>query len=186
MNLRLYHLETHSRANGPGLRAVVWVQGCTLSCPECFNPETHPIEGGTEWQIDALANVLMKVPDIEGITISGGEPLQQIEALTELLQRIRRQSDLSIIVFTGFERAEMEALPHSEALLDQVDVLITGRYVAKQRQARGLIGSANQEIHCLTDRYTPRDFENIPEAEIILMPDGEIHLTGIRPPEWQA
>ena len=186
MNLRLYHLETHSRANGPGLRAVVWVQGCTLNCPGCFNPETHPIEGGTEWQIDALANALMDVPDIEGITISGGEPLLQIEALTELLQRIRSQSDLSIIVFTGFERAEMQALPRSKALLDQVDVIISGRYVGKQRQARGLIGSANQEIHCLTDRYTLQDFENIPEAEIILMPDGEIHLTGIRPPEWLA
>ena len=128
----------------------------------------------------------MDVPDIEGITISGGEPLLQIEALTGLLKEIRRQADLSIIVFTGFEWAEMEALPHSEALLGQVDVIISGRYMAKQRQARGLIGSANQEIHCLTDRYTLQDFENIPEAEIILMPDGEIHLTGIRPPEWLA
>ena len=72
-------------------------------------------------------------------------------------------------------------MPKSGGLLACVDVLIVGRYVAAERVARGLRGSANKTIHLLTDRYTLANLEATPEAEIVLRPDGELVLSGINP-----
>lgn len=103
MTLRLHSLLPFSRANGPGARAVVWVQGCSLGCPGCFNPETHSPHAGDTVALDDLFERIVALGDsIEGITLSGGEPLQQRTAVTELLRRVRLETKLSSVVFTGF------------------------------------------------------------------------------------
>jgi anaerobic ribonucleoside-triphosphate reductase activating protein len=171
---RVHAIEPRSRANGPGTRFVVWFQGCTLGCAGCFNPGTHA-SGGREVDIDAL-----DFGTVEGISLSGGEPLQQPEAAAALLDRARARG-LSTLAFSGYTLDEIRALPGGPAVLDRLDVLIDGRYVAGDRLATGLRGSANQRIHLLTSRYTLADVEATPVAEIRISPGGEVVLTGVNP-----
>jgi anaerobic ribonucleoside-triphosphate reductase activating protein len=183
--IRLHHFEPASRVNGPGMRAVIWVQGCALGCPGCFNPETHDFQGGEVWTVDALAQrVLQAKTSLEGLTISGGEPAHQHRALAALLARVHEQSNLSVVVFSGYDMAELERIPRIQAFLSNIDVLIAGRYDASQRLAQGLIGSTNMTAHFLTSRYTADDLAAVPQAEILLSPDGEILLSGIDPLQW--
>ncbi len=90
----LHALIPASRANGPGLRAVVFFQGCTLGCPGCWNPETHHFRG-MEVTVDAVVKELLRASAeqaLEGVTFSGGEPMQQADSLLALMQTLRRQA----------------------------------------------------------------------------------------------
>ena len=178
MMIRVHAFEPASRANGPGLRAVVWFQGCTLGCPGCFNPATHDPGGGHEVDPAALAADIH--PGIDGISVSGGEPFQQPEALLDILGRLD-DSGLSRLVFTGYTLEEVRVLPLGPPILAKVDVLVAGRYVASRRLARGLLGSGNQTIHLLTERYGLADFAGLPGREAIIHGDGSITLSGIDP-----
>jgi anaerobic ribonucleoside-triphosphate reductase activating protein len=181
-SLRIHHIEPTSSANGPGVRFVVWVQGCSLGCPACFNPETHAKTAGIDIAVDDLCRqILARSANIEGVTISGGEPLQQIDALAELLRAVKSGSSLSTLVFSGFGWSEIQRIPGSKELLPWIDVLLAGRYQANLRLARGLIGSANKTTHFLNGRYSLQDLELVPEAEVLINPDGSVALTGIDP-----
>ena len=186
-SLRLHRFLPRSRANGPGARAVLWVQGCGLGCPACYNPATHTTGAGEAVAVADLCARLAALGDgIEGLTVSGGEPLQQRPALLELLRRVRRETALSVVVFTGFTREEVGRLPEAGEVLACVDVLIAGRYDATRRVARGLLGSANKTVHFLTARYTAADLEAVPPAEVVITAAGEVVLSGIDPLRWQA
>jgi anaerobic ribonucleoside-triphosphate reductase activating protein len=177
--VRVHGFERRSRANGPGARFVVWVQGCTLGCPGCFNPDTHAASAGREVSIDELA-AEMRAANVEGLSLSGGEPLQQADAAVALLDAARALG-LSTLAFSGYTLAEIEQLPRGPDVLARLDVLIDGRYVAGSRLATGLRGSANQRIQLLTDRYTLADVEATPVAEIRIAPTGDVVLTGVDP-----
>jgi len=166
------------------VRAVLWVQGCTLSCPGCFNPETHPAQGGETILVEELfSQILALGSSIEGITISGGEPFQQVTPLTELTSRIRQETQLSILVFSGYSWDEIQSMPRARPLLAQIDVLIAGRYQANHRLASGLLGSTNKTVHFLTDRYGPDDLQTVPPAELSITSNGDILISGIDPPD---
>ncbi|MBL9015242.1 MAG: radical SAM protein, partial [Myxococcales bacterium] len=119
---RVHGVEPRSRANGPGARFVVWFQGCTLACPGCFNPTTHPTEGGRVVPISELAAQLAAQPDIEGLSLSGGEPLQQPEAAAALLDAARALG-LSTLAFSGYTLEEIRDLPGGPDVLARLDVL---------------------------------------------------------------
>jgi anaerobic ribonucleoside-triphosphate reductase activating protein len=181
--LRVHAVEPRSRANGPGARFVVWFQGCTLGCPGCFNPTTHDATAGRAVAIDELVAELTRAAragHIEGVSLSGGEPLQQPEAACALLDAARALG-LSTLAFSGYTLDEIRALPGGPAVLARLDVLIDGRYVARERLAIGLRGSANQRIHLLTDRYSRAAVEETPVAEIRIGPTGDVILTGVDP-----
>jgi anaerobic ribonucleoside-triphosphate reductase activating protein len=183
--LRLHHFEPASRANGPGIRSVLWLQGCTLGCPGCFNPLTHSRVGGSLCSTDEiLACILAQRGRIEGITISGGEPLQQAAPLASLLRAVKQAAALSIVLFTGFTWTEVNRLPGGVEVLASVDVLLAGRYDAAKRIASGLLGSSNKSVHFLTPHYTQADLDRVPEAEIIIQPNGEVRFSGIEPLQW--
>ena len=213
MKLLMHHFLPFSFANGPGCRTVFWLQGCPLRCRGCFNPQTHGANQG-EWVSidDLLCRIAAAASRVQGITISGGEPLRQRSALTGLLRRVKRETSLSVVLFTGYTWAEIldMAVPHqgqetSQADLGQpyaaastagnfesrglpeflryVDVLIAGRYVESLRIARGLQGSANKTFHFLSGRYLPADFIAVPEAEVIIESDGSLIQSGIAPPQ---
>jgi anaerobic ribonucleoside-triphosphate reductase activating protein len=183
--LRIYSFLPISRANGPGPRATLWLQGCSLACPGCFNPATHPETGGTLVWVDELFQQLAALrARIQGITVSGGEPLQQLPALLSLLQRVRRETALSVLVFTGYSWQEVGDMPGTGPLLACTDVLIAGRYVARQHVGLGLRGSANKSVHFLTDRYAPQDLDTTPVAEVIINPQGVVRVSGIDPLRW--
>ena len=179
MNPRIHAVEPKSRANGPGSRFVVWMQGCTLGCAGCFNPTTHDARGGREVTVEDLATQ-MKASGSEGLSLSGGEPLQQAAASVALLDAARALG-MSTLAFSGYSIDEIRALPDGPEVLARLDVLIDGRYVASERLASGLRGSANQRVQLLTDRYTLADVEATPVAEIRIGKAGEIVLTGVNP-----
>lgn len=176
---RVHGIEPRSRANGPGARFVVWFQGCTLGCPGCFNPTTHSTEGGRVVPISELA-AQMAAADVEGLSLSGGEPLQQPEAAAALLDAARALG-LSTLAFSGYTIEEIRELPGGPDVLARLDVLVDGRYRSTERLASGLRGSANQRIQLLTDRYSLRQLESVPVAEIRIGPAGDAILTGVNP-----
>lgn len=184
--LKIHAVMPRTRANGPGVRFGVWVQGCARGCTGCFNPATHDPAGGypvdvgdlVGWIVAAAAATGEAAGALEGVTVSGGEPLEQPEALRYFLETLRRESTLSVVLFSGFTRAEIEALPEGPGILAGVDLLVAGPFDASQPLGRGLRGSANQEAHVLTDRYTLRDLEDLPDAEVVIAPDGTVTRSG--------
>ncbi len=141
---------------GPGRRAVLWVQGCPFRCPGCVAPETQPFRGGDTVDVESLADELSQVPEIEGLTFSGGEPFAQAAALANLVARLRmRRDDLSFISYTGFTLRHLikRGTTDQKRLLQQLDVLIDGRYRADRHTNLRWRGSDNQRLHFLTERY---------------------------------
>ena len=184
VQLRLHAFEPYSRANGPGVRAVIWVQGCSLRCAGCFNPETHPFEGGELVSAgDLFRRIQARGDTIEGITISGGEPLQQRGVLLTLLQQVKRATSLSVLLCTGYSWDELQQMPDAGSLLACVDVLFAGRYQAARHLAHDLRGSANKTVHLLTGRYTLDDVHTAPVAEVFITPQGNVVVSGIDPPK---
>jgi anaerobic ribonucleoside-triphosphate reductase activating protein len=155
---------------------VIWFQGCTLGCPGCFNPLTHTPDG-PETSIESLVAQLA-ASDVEGLSLSGGEPMQQPAAALALLQAARALGK-STLMFSGYTIDEIRGI--DATVLEHLDVLIDGRYVSTERHATGLRGSSNQRIHLLTDRYSLADVEATPVAEIRIGPTGELSLTGVNP-----
>ena len=183
--LRISHFVPYSRANGPGVRAVLWVQGCSLGCPGCFNPHTHPASGGQWLAVDDLfATIAALGNTIAGVTVSGGEPMQQPAPLAALLRRVRQETPLSTLLFSGYTWGELQRLAAAGEVLASLDVLVAGRYDAAQHLARGLRGSANKSVHFLTCRYGPPDLAAVPPGEVIIRPDGDVELSGIDPLRW--
>jgi anaerobic ribonucleoside-triphosphate reductase activating protein len=186
VKVRIHAREPRSRANGPGTRFVIWMQGCTLGCAGCFNPGTHAAVGGEVIEVSALLAEIAGIRTftghlmVDGLTLSGGEPLQQAPAALELLLGARRLG-LSTLVFSGYTIDEIRAQALGPAVLAHVDVLVDGRYVAGDRVGSGLRGSANQQIHVLGRRHTRAEVEATPTAEIRIARDGSVVLTGVEP-----
>lgn len=177
--VRLHAREARSRANGPGVRFVVWFQGCTLGCAGCFNPATHAAAGAFV-DVGEVLEELAATSGIGGLTLSGGEPMQQAPAALELLLGARRLG-LSTLMFSGYRREEIEAQALGPAVLAHLDVLIDGRYVAPERLGETLRGSANQQIHVLSGRHSRADVEATPATEVRIAPDGSVVFTGVDP-----
>lgn len=143
---------------GPGKRFVIWVQGCPFSCAECVAPNWIPIETNRLTSIDDLVSRITAVPGLEGITISGGEPMLQAEGLARLIRGVRKvRPNFSALAFSGFtlEQLLKKALldPGVNDFLNLLDVLIDGLYRADLNNDLGLRGSSNQRVHFLTPRY---------------------------------
>lgn len=137
---------------GPGERICIWTQGCSKQCKECISPELQPFSG-KEIDESVLANIIIQVArnnGCKGITLSGGDPFEQPQALLKLLMLLRKDFD-DILVYTGFELDEIQCGTMGNAAkmcLDFLDVLIDGRYIDKLNfQDCALKGSANQKIH---------------------------------------
>jgi anaerobic ribonucleoside-triphosphate reductase activating protein len=179
--LNIHALEYCSRVNGPGCRFVVWFQGCSLGCPFCYNPETHSTAAGTAIKAQTIFEQVKSQPAIEGITFSGGEPLQQIPGLLGLSRQIHDYSNLSMLMFTGYTWEEISGNPQAVEVVNYMDIVIAGRYHHQHRLASGLLGSTNKTIHFLTPRYNPSDLALIPGCEIEITSDGTITVSGIDP-----
>jgi anaerobic ribonucleoside-triphosphate reductase activating protein len=179
----LHAVLPRTRANGPGVRAAVWFQGCSLGCAGCFNPATHEVGDGAGTPVAELVDrILAEADAIEGVTISGGEPFEQPAGLLALVGELRRRSPrLSILVFSGFNRAEIDRQPLGPTILAGIDVLIDGRFVERRLLGRGLRGSSNQRVHLLTGRYSLAQIEATPVGEIVIGPDGSATVTGVAP-----
>ena len=160
MDLRLAQVIDRTEAEGPGQRFAVWVQGCPIQCAGCCNPEMFPTKGGTPTTPEELAARATATPNIEGISLLGGEPFAQAEACARFAGLVR-EAGLSVMVFSGYTRAELTVRrdePGVGALLDACDLLVDGRYERDNPEAsRRWIGSKNQVMHFLSPRYTSSD-----------------------------
>lgn len=135
---------------GPGRRLAVWVQGCGLACRGCMSRDTWDPAGGVVMPVPDLAALCRSLlgPDVDGITVSGGEPLDQAPALAALLDAIAPGPDTDVLVYTGYEPAE--ARRAGAAVLRRADAVITGRYDAARPTRLVWRGSANQALRPLT------------------------------------
>jgi len=147
-----------SEVDGPGLRAVVHFAGCSLRCPGCFNRSMRPTVGRQMAAAELADELLALAP---AVTISGGEPTDQLESLRELLQELRKRGCRDIVLFSGRTLRELNGSATWHAIVDNglLDVLIDGRFVADRVETRNVTrGSDNQRVICLTDRWKPEDF----------------------------
>ena len=154
--LRLSGVVQESIVDGPGIRYVVFVQGCPHGCPGCHNPQTHPFEGGYEADLDEIVAQVREDPLLQGVTFSGGEPFCQPEALCTLARRLRPYIK-DLVVYSGYTLEQLEEMagqrPAVGELLALCDVLIDGPYIEAQRDlTRQYRGSANQRVIQLKQR----------------------------------
>ncbi|MEU8006195.1 4Fe-4S single cluster domain-containing protein [Catellatospora sp. NPDC049111] len=172
-----------TRALGPGRRSVVWVQGCPFDCDGCVSPEWIPQRIAHQVTTSRLTTELLSDSEVTGLTFSGGEPMLQAEALAELARHARRVRDIDIICYTGFtlQRLRRMPAPGVAELLNEVDVLIDGVYVAGLDDGRGLRGSSNQRIHHLSDRLAEHDFETSARSVELRISSGESLMVGVPP-----
>lgn len=184
--LNVARLLRRSRVNGPGWRAAVWVQGCTLRCPGCFNPGTHA--HARRYLVDpiTLADSLAG-EDIEGITLLGGEPFEQAAACARLAERARAHG-LSVVTYSGYTWPYLQrsTLPEVQALLGVTDLLIAGPFIQRlANEGRGWHGSTNQQLIFLTERYGPQVLEQARELPVVEAGSdgGLLRWTGIPSPE---
>ena len=177
MRLNLARTVRRSAVNGPGERFVVWVQGCPLACPGCWNPDTWAFERRILRSTTDLVAEILSVGGIEGVTFTGGEPFVQARALAEVGRAVQA-AGLSVLVFTGFRPDELTS-EAAQQLLDVTDVIVSGRYIESAKiQNQSLRGSANQQVHFLSSRYGASDLDDAAEAEFHLDAEGRIALTG--------
>jgi anaerobic ribonucleoside-triphosphate reductase activating protein len=172
-----------TRALGPGLRAVVWVQGCVFQCPGCIAPDWIPIKPALLVSPIALAGQLVSNPAITGLTISGGEPMIQAEGLVRMICEARRiRPELDVICFTGFHLEQLRKAPPGPGvndLLTSIDALIDGPYIHRLNDDLGLRGSRNQRIHYFSDRLLTQDLDGAPRNTEIMVQEGSAFLVGV-------
>jgi anaerobic ribonucleoside-triphosphate reductase activating protein len=183
-----------SRANGPGLRTVVYFQGCSLQCADCWNPDTHKFRGieVTVLEVAQRFEEASRLERLQGVTFSGGEPIQQAEALLELMKEIRKVAPaVSFGMFTGYTEHELAAgryVTRQKATLEQkrelwptvrglLDFAVMGRYERTQPTMAPLRTSQNQQLVLFSSRYQEEDFG--PQlVEINIRESGKSILTG--------
>ena len=174
MNIRGYCL---SKVNGPGVRFVLWTQGCSKGCSECFNPETWSTNIYKELSPTQIFE-LIKNFEVDGVTISGGDPLEQEDELLELLMLISTiRLSKGVILFSGFTRAEISSNIIREKCLSYIDVLIDGRYEKNLKVDFSLRGSSNQEFYYFSDKILSDELCFDQEVEISVL-EGELLMTG--------
>lgn len=177
-----------SRVNGPGRRAVIFLQGCRLGCAGCWNVASHAFEG-VEHGADDIAAWLRGCSGIDGATFSGGEPMHQVNEVLRVAAGA--EPGLSIGLFSGYTERELTAgrywtrfaatdSERSElwrVLRARLDFAVLGRYVRARPAEAPLRTSANQALHLFTDRYRESDFAPL-EVEVTIGDAGLVHITG--------
>ncbi|MCR3750257.1 4Fe-4S single cluster domain-containing protein [Lentzea californiensis] len=185
--LRISRTHFPVTALGPGLRLGIWVQGCTLACRGCMSQDTWNPVGGTEVEVDDLVVLWREAvgAGADGLTISGGEPLQQPAALRDLLRAVRRETgqDKDVLLFTGYDETELDEVRRGAA--DLVDVLVTGRYDVAAPTSRIWRGSANQRMVLRTELARRRYAEYVdhepesPRLQVGPAGDGGVWIIGV-------
>ena len=184
--VRVHRFLSRTTVEGPGVRACIWVQGCSIGCPGCAVPWTWPRTGGTAVPVDDLFRQVIECDGIEGVTFVGGEPFEQAHALANLGQRLRDEG-LSIVTFTGLTLEKIREAKNFDwdALVAITDLLIDGPFVAALAdQSRPWVGSSNQTFHFLTPRYLylRESLKQIRTTlEVHISPSGVVKVNGMMP-----
>lgn len=143
-------LDSDSIVDGPGLRAVLWTQGCAHNCPGCQNPQTWDFNGGGLIPISIVKDAIDELEGQDGFTFSGGDPMYQPEACLEIAKYVKKKG-LNIWVYTGFTYEEIKKMSKSKPVynefLELIDVLVDGRFIESKKDLSLLFrGSSNQRL----------------------------------------
>lgn len=176
--LRVARVAHKTVAEGPGQRTALWVQGCSIRCKGCINPHLFSTRGGALMTPSGIVEGAVAAGD-EGLTLLGGEPLDQIEAVADLA-RLAQEAGLGVICFTGYVYDDISKVSNGGRLLRHVDLLIDGPYVAGSPETkRAMVGSSNQRFIHLTDRYADYEPERTPDkVELRILSTGEVSMVG--------
>lgn len=173
-----------SRVNGPGERAVIWVQGCLVHCPGCFNRELWSFRKNTLVDAGEMARRILSIPGLDGVTFSGGEPFCQPAPLA-LLGRLVREEGLSVVTFSGYSAKKIFSSRRADwkALLGVTDILVAGPYVEGLPGTGSLRGSSNQDIVALPggSPLVKEQCSCCADIEFTIGRTGEITATGFPP-----
>ena len=148
--MKIAGLIHDSIVDGPGLRYVVFTQGCSMCCEGCQNPDTWDPQGGSEVSVDDIARDFLSNPLTDGLTLSGGEPFEQAADCASLAA-ISREKGLNVWIFSGktFEELQNDAKSDTDILnlLSQTDILVDGRFILAERTlSQKWCGSRNQRV----------------------------------------
>ena len=182
-----------SSANGPGRRIVIWVQGCSIGCPGCFNPTTHARTPPKTPVAELAERVLSAVtPEIAGVTFSGGEPFEQASALATLARRLRAGwPDGTLMAYSGYTLKHLEsadAPEGSRALLTELDYLVDGPFEVRSPGSAAWQASTNQRLRVL-GRPLPPGADAPGEGhigEFHVLPNGGVLLSGLPDPKLKS
>lgn len=147
MKIRLAaDLQPDSIVDGEGVRTVLWTQGCPHNCKGCHNPQTHDFDGGVLVDVEEVIEALKEIRHQDGITLSGGDPVCQSEACYEI-SKAAHEMGLNVWCYTGFTYEAMLLSPKKRKLLEQIDVLVDGKFVLEEKSYDLYFkGSRNQRI----------------------------------------
>lgn len=146
--IRVAGIENDSITDGPGLRFVLFMQGCPFHCEGCHNPHTLPLEGGNDMSVDEIMRLVESNPLLSGVTLSGGEPFIQAKQLVPLAKRIK-QYGLELAAYSGFTFEQLLSSEDEDKheLLKVLDILIDGPFIKNKKSLDiGFRGSANQRF----------------------------------------
>lgn len=173
-----------SQVNGPGVRAVIWVQGCNRHCSGCFNSESWSFEINQLWSVETLADQILSQPKNQGVTFSGGKPFWQAIALTQLARRLK-EAGLNVMSFSGFTLTQLQsshAPPGSQDLLGELDLLVDGPYLPSQaiHDPNSLVSSRNQRVRVFNPALENQLDWASDQMEVHILKDGSRIFTGYR------
>lgn len=148
--IRLSGIINESIVDGPGIRMVLFAQGCKHNCSGCHNPETHSFTGGELFTVNSILEAVKKNPLLDGLTFSGGEPFEQAEGFSYLAEKVK-QLGLNIMTYTGYTLEHLMENPNkisgSANLINHTDILVDGRFdLTKRNILLKFRGSENQRI----------------------------------------
>ena len=181
-HLNIMGYVDESEVNGPGSRAVVWLQGCSRECDGCFNPQSWSFEINQLISVNELTEKILANSNNTGVTFSGGEPFWQASALTQVAIKVKK-AGLNVMSFTGFtlEQLQSEKAPaSSQELLEQLDILIDGAFVESLaiNDPQSLVSSANQKVHIFNPDFQDQLDWASDQIEIHILKDGSRIITG--------
>lgn len=144
--ISLLDILEDTTVDGPGFRTTIYCAGCPNHCPGCHNPQSWDISNGHPVEIEDILKVIL-ADSFADVTFSGGDPMFQPESFTELAKAIRQRSNKNIWCYTGYLFEDLLRHPAQRALLEQIDVLVDGRFIEALRDEElRFRGSSNQRI----------------------------------------
>ena len=144
--ISILEIVEDTTVDGPGFRTSVYSSGCPHHCPGCHNPQSWNIDNGHQVETEEILKVILDDPFAD-VTFSGGDPMFQPQGFTELAKAIKQQSSKNIWCYTGFLFEDLLKSPVQKALLENIDVLVDGRFVeALKDEELRFRGSSNQRI----------------------------------------
>jgi anaerobic ribonucleoside-triphosphate reductase activating protein len=146
MKVRISGVVKESIVDGPGIRFVVFAQGCKHGCPGCHNPQTHDFNGGNFVEADSIVEKILNTSNIDGVTFSGGDPFFQAEEFEYIAKKLKKKN-LHILAYTGYLYEQIVRDEKMKKLLENVDVLVDGPFVKEAKTYKlAFRGSKNQRI----------------------------------------